>query len=160
MENRYLFRGKRVDTGEWVEGSLVTGVFFRLGQEIPYMFCPNLADYDCFEDFSEENGIFEVEPSTICQCTGLRDKNGKLIWENDIVKFEDCGEEGYEYKEGFDFENKARVEFTEGRWSLTDFLSDNSAVIDGMYDHEEFMDLWGECEVIGNIFDNPELLEV
>lgn len=160
MENRYLFRGKRVDTGEWVEGSLVTGVFFRLGQEIPYMFCPNLADYECFEDFSEENGIFEVDPSTICQCTGLKDKNGKLIWENDIVKFEDCGEEGYEYKEGFDFENKARVEFTEGRWSLTDFLSDNSAVIDGMYDHEEFMDLWGECEVIGNMIDNPELLEV
>ena len=160
MENRYLYRAKRVDTGEWVEGSLVTGVFFRLGQEIPYMFCPNLADYDCFEDFSEENGIFEVEPSTICQCTGLKDKNGKLIWENDIVKFEDCGEEGYEYKEGFDFENKARVKFTEGRWSLTDFLSDNSAVIDGMYDHEEFMDLWGECEVIGNMIDNPELLEV
>jgi uncharacterized phage protein (TIGR01671 family) len=160
MEDRYLYRAKRVDTGEWVEGSLVTGVFFRLGQEIPYMFCPNLADYDCFEDFSEENGIFEVEPSTICQCTGLRDKNGKVIWENDIVKFEDCGEEGYEYKEGFDFENKARVEFTEGRWSLTDFLSDNSAVIDGMYDHEEFMDLWGECEVIGNMIDNPELLEV
>lgn len=160
MEDRYLYRAKRVDTGEWVEGSLVTGVFFRLGQEIPYMFCPNLADYECFEDFSEENGIFEVDPSTICQCTGLKDKNGKLIWENDIVKFEDCGEEGYEYKEGFDFENKARVEFTEGRWSLTDFLSDNSAVIDGMYDHEEFMDLWGECEVIGNMIDNPELLEV
>ena len=70
MESRYLYRGKRIDNGKWVEGSLVTGVFFRLGQEIPYMFCPNLADYDCFEDFSEENGIFEVDPSTICQCTG------------------------------------------------------------------------------------------
>ena len=78
MESRYLYRGKRIDNGKWVEGSLVTGVFFRLGQEIPYMFCPNLADYDCFEDFSEENGIFEVDPSTICQCTGLKDKNGNL----------------------------------------------------------------------------------
>lgn len=91
---------------------------------------------------------------------GKRIDNGKKIWENDIVKFEDWGEEGYEYKEGFDFENKARVEFTEGRWSLTDFASDNSGVIDEMYNHAEFMNLWGECEVIGNVFDNPELLEV
>lgn len=86
MNNRYLYRAKRTDNGEWVEGSLITGVFFRLGQDIPYILCPGKADYDCFEDFSEENGIFEVDPSTICQCTGLKDKNGKLIWENDVCR--------------------------------------------------------------------------
>ena len=153
MEDRYLFRGKRIDTGEWIVGSLLvdkqqdidTGEQIEITGIYP-------SEY---KDFAKK-----IDPSTICQCTGLKDKNGKLIWENDIVKFEDCGEEGYEYKEGFDFENKARVEFTEGRWSLTDFLSDNSIVIDGMYDYEEFMDLWGECEVIGNMIDNPELLEV
>lgn len=153
MEDRYLFRGKRIDTGEWIVGSLLvdkqqdidTGEQIEITGIYP-------SEY---KDFAKK-----IDSSTICQCTGLKDKNGKLIWENDIVKFEDCGEEGYEYKEGFDFENKARVEFTEGRWSLTDFLSDNSIVIDGMYDYEEFMDLWGECEVIGNMIDNPELLEV
>lgn len=153
MENRYLFRGKRIDTGEWIVGSLLvdkqqdidTGEQIEITGIYP-------SEY---KDFAKK-----IDPTTICQCTGLKDKNGNLIWENDIVKFEDCGEEGYEYKEGFDFENKARVEFTEGRWSLTDFLSDNSIVIDGMYDYEEFMDLWGECEVIGNMIDNPELLEV
>lgn len=146
MVNRYLFRAKRIDNSEWMIGNLIQtddGVYI-IQNYVPQHLIKN----------------YEVNLATICQCTGLKDNNGKLIWENDIVKFEDCGEEGYEYKEGFDFENKARVEFTEGRWSLTDFLSDNSAVIDGMYDHEEFMDLWGECEVIGNIFDNPELLEV
>lgn len=146
MEMRYWFRGTRIDIGEWMIGNLIQtddGVYI-IQNYVPQYLIKH----------------YEVVPSTICQCTGLRDKNGKLIWENDIVKFEDCGEEGYEYKEGFDFENKARVEFTEGRWSLTDFVSDNSAVIDGMYDHAEFMDLWGECEVIGNKFDNPELLEV
>nr|DAR19245.1 MAG TPA: YopX protein [Caudoviricetes sp.] len=140
-----LFRGKHMHVctenkhldGTWVEGYL--------------------ADENHINDGKCE---FLIDPETICQYTGLTDKNGKKIWENDIVEFEDCGEEGYEYKEGFDFENRARVEFTEGRWSLTDFVGDNSAVIDEMYDHAEFMNLWGECEVIGNIFDNPELLEV
>lgn len=148
MEDRYLCKAKRTDNGEWVIGGLVRYGF--TGRE-KYYIVPSYAS-DLY--------TLEIDPSTICWCTGLKDKNGNLIWENDIVKFEDCGEEGYEYKEGFDFENKARVEFTEGRWSLTDFVSDNSAVIDGMYNHAEFMDLWGECEVIGNKFDNPELLEV
>lgn len=143
MESRYLFRGKRVDTGEWVEGSLVTGVFFRLGQEIPYMFCPNLADYDCFEDFSEENGIFEVDPSTICQCTGLVDKNGNLIWENDIANCMDAECCGYiswnESEAGFYF----------------DVLLE-----DGRFEEEHIYDYQDCMEVIGNVFDNPELLEV
>lgn len=142
MELRYLFKGKTI-CGDWVRGLLA-----------------NNGDKWYISNNAGRPFAFEIRPDTICQCTGLKDKNGKMIWENDIVKFEDCGEEGYEYKEGFDFENKARVEFTEGRWSLTDFVSDNSAVIDGMYDHAEFMDLWGECEVVGNKFDNPELLEV
>lgn len=138
MEDRYLYRGKRVDTGEWVEGSLVTGVFFRLGQEIPYMFCPNLADYDCFEDFSEENGIFEVEASTICQCTGLKDKNGKLIWENDIVKI-----------------NNSEVNTL---ITFRDFEIICTIPREKYYKHR--LEHTTEYEVVGNVFDNPELLEV
>lgn len=142
MENRFLFRAKRKDNGEWTEGFL-------------------LKRWDGLWIFSIDEKFADlIIPSTICQCTGLKDKNGKLIWENDIVSFEDTGEEGYEYKEGFDFVNKAKVEFAEGRWSLTDFVSDNSGVMDEMYDHAEFMEFWQYCEVIGNKFDNPELLEV
>lgn len=139
MESRYLYRGKRIDNGKWVEGSLVTGVFFRLGQEIPYMFCPNLADYDCFEDFSEENGIFEVDPSTICQCTGLKDKNGRLIWENDIVK---CGNTTAVIWD----EHFASWCLTKKCWMFHHFFGESQSPED--------------CEVIGNTFDNPELLEV
>ena len=139
MESRYLYRGKRIDNGKWVEGSLVTGVFFRFGQEIPYMFCPNLADYDCFEDFSEENGIFEVDPSTICQCTGLKDKNGRLIWENDIVK---CGNTTAVIWD----EHFASWCLTKKRWMFHHFFGESQSPED--------------CEVIGNTFDNPELLEV
>ena len=153
MNDRYLYRGKRIDTGEWVEGSLVTGVFFRLGQEIPYMFCPNLADYDCFEDFSEENGIFEVDPSTICQCTGLRDKNGKLIWENDIlhngnyfvVKWNaPCAR--------FDIVLNNLHNIPIGKWEpmICDWKNN---------DFKEYRKAV-DYEVIGNKFDNPEMLEV
>lgn len=153
MEMRYLFKAKRLDNGEWVQGCYI---------------------YDIDRDSSESLNEFAhriqplyahayaepVNPSTICQCTGLKDKNGNLIWENDIVKFEDYGEEqGPEYKEGYEYENNARVEFAEGRWSLTDFADDNSAVMDNMDNHAEFTELWSNSEVIGNVFDNPEMLE-
>lgn len=142
MKERYLFKAKRVDNGEWIEG-LLTKMW---GQY--HIINPD-----------DENVAYPIEEATICQCTGLRDKNDKLIWENDIVEFEDTGEEGYEYKEGFDYINRAMVEFAEGRWSLTEFASENSGVMEEMYDHAEFMGIWEYCKVIGNKIDNPELLE-
>lgn len=145
MQDRYLYRAKRVDTGEWVEGSLVTGVFFRLGQEIPYMFCPNLADYDCFEDFSEENGIFEVDPSTICQCTGLRGKNGKMIWENDILM-------AYLDEDHLEDVTYAKVEWNGFGWIIQENNSEDQEYLDDF--------VMENYEVCGNTIDNPELLEV
>lgn len=166
MENRYLYRAKRVDTGEWVEGSLVTGVFFRLGQEIPYMFCPNLADYDCFEDFSEENGIFEVEPSTICQYTGLKDKNGKLIFENDILMCHGNPKELVKVTFGkFAVINAETLESVDEviGWHYevipTDSLSKCEPFCLSMPLTEEYVKAC-EFEVVGSVFDNQELLEV
>lgn len=137
-----LFKAKRIDNGEWVEGDL----FHTYGNRV-------------FIVKMSPNNMHEVSPDTICQYTGLTDKNGNKIWENDVLEFEDTGEEGYEYIEGFDFVNRARVEFEEARWSLTDFASENSAVVEEMYNHAEFMEFWQYCKVIGNCFDNPELLE-
>ena len=125
MESRYLYRGKRIDNGEWVEGYL------------SYPFCTEYYFYA-----KDSLGFFcrcVVDAATICQCTGLKDKNGKLIWENDIVK---CG-------------NTTVVSWNEyfASWCL--------AKKGWMYHH-----FFGEsqepkdCEVIGNTFDNPELLEV
>lgn len=149
MEDRYLFKAKRLNNGEWVVGNLITNVFFRLGQSIPYILCPDKADYDCFEDFSEENGIFEVDPSTICRYAGREDKNGKLIWENDIVKFDT-----------YCYEKLASSTISQIKW-CNDLCALSLVVNDrgtrGTLGH--LMDLNKEIEVIGNIFDNAELLE-
>lgn len=140
MNDRYLFKAKKTDSEEWVIGNLITNVFFRLGQSIPYILCPDKAEYDCFEDFTEENGIFEVRPDTICQCTGLKDKNGKLIWENDIVVCRDFTEEKYviAWKQ-----DEACFEYQQYGCSIMNFEQLSGC----------------EVEVIGNIFDNKELLE-
>lgn len=147
MNDRYLFKAKRVDSGEWTMGSLITGVFFRLGQSIPYILCPDEANYDCFDDFAEENGVFEVDPSTICQCTGLKDKNGKLIWENDVFR------ENHSDRIGV-------VKFGEHEgeygWCI-EWISEKAKYyrVDFLYWQKEVT-----LEVVGNAIDNPELLEV
>lgn len=144
MEDRYLFKGKRVDDGEWVVGNLITNVFFRLGKSIPYILCPDKAEYDCFEDFSEGNGIFEVQPDTICRCTGSKDKNGKLVWENDLAKdeagnlFKVFWQENY-YQFSWICVKSEKLPIGV-KWNLWNFKS-------------------SEIEVIGNAIDNPELLE-
>jgi len=70
MNDRYLFKAKRTDNGEWIVGYL-----YRLSENNP--------PFIMLRKYGES---YEVDEHTICQCTGLKDKNGNLIWENDFVK--------------------------------------------------------------------------
>ena len=82
MEDRYLFKAKRIDNGEWEIGSLIA---LPTGEYEISNKCNNPPDCDPMWD--KVVITHKVEPSTICQCTGLKDKNGNMIWENDVIKY-------------------------------------------------------------------------
>lgn len=150
MEDRYLFKAKKTDSEEWVIGYY--GVIGKrnviIEKYVENYYCPDTCK------FRHGNQIHEVNSKTICQCTGLRDKNGKLIWENDIVKdlFSDvCAKIKYgSYQNCFDSTKTEHVGFYVG-WS-------NKHT--GRYRKD--LGYWinmVDAEIVGNIFDNPELLE-
>nr|DAW09170.1 MAG TPA: YopX protein [Caudoviricetes sp.] len=138
-----LFKGKRIDNGEWVEGyyteskgKTFIGIDISIGiDDIFEVFCTPVIRW------------LEVDPETLCQFTGLCDKNGKKIWENDIVNHNgkyapvkfgmycssfDCGKYNFGFYVDFPEETFYRKEL--GYWCR-------------------------KVEVAGDIFDNPELLQ-
>lgn len=146
MQERYLFRGKRIDNGEWVIGNRiddgVTGQVFihTVGNSVNES--DKVGEEGCLQFVA-----FEVAPATICQCTGLKDKNGNLIWENDIVAYWDS----YSTESGLaeaDCIGKVVWDDETISFQVTNRLSAESYEV-----------LGDECSVIGNVFDNPELLE-
>lgn len=128
MVDRYLFKAKRIDNGEWVVGYL-----YRLSENNP--------PFIMLRKYGEN---YEVDEHTICCCTGLKDKNGTLIWENDIAK----DEKGSLYKA---FWQNNYYQFS---WICVKSEIFQSGIKWDLYVMRSF-----EIEVIGNIFDNPELLE-
>lgn len=140
MNREILFKAKRIDNGGWVEGQYVyiTNSLTEDGKPIKHLICNGT---NIFNDL--------IDPDTLCQYTGLTDKNGNKIWENDIISIA-----AYSYDEPEDdyFGVVAYCE-KDACWSLNN--------------NEKYGEIICECfgsyttEIInhGNIFDNPELLE-
>ena len=133
MNDRYLYRAKRMDNGEWTYGYLY-GIWER--KYILWGMTNNVPD------------MTEVDPSTICQCTGLKDEDGKKIFEGDIVGYIDCTSTENGYSEHYCRGLVAWDEET-ASFQVTERLSAESYEV-----------LDRGCNVLGNIFDNPELMEV
>lgn len=132
-----LFKAKRVDNGEWIEG------YYAECKGKSFIGINIFID-DMFEVFcTPVIKWFEVDPETICQFTGLYDKNGKRIWENDVVWLV-C--DGKEHIYQIVWDN-----------SELDFKAANGEENYGT--NYEYLLCCDEIEVIGNIFDNPELLQ-
>ena len=141
-----LFRAKRIDDSEWVEGYYA---MMGKGNLIRHYIVQNCALTGLFED-PEDNMYFndvEIDPETLCQYTGLKDKNGNRIWENDIVRTTKFGKDdgnGHNYA-GFDV---FVVKWDDGgfalfnKWRRFNLRTDEKSY-----------------EILGKVFDNPELLK-
>ena len=144
MENRYLFKGKRLDNGEWVTGNLIQNPFFK---GVRSWISSEQEDKTRLRSISRTQALWnsiEVDSSTICQCTGLKDKNGKLIWENDIMV-------AHLDKDNPEDITYVIVAWRENGWVTIENGSDDLNPIDD-FTTENF-------EVVSTRFDNPELLE-
>ena len=136
-EHMGLFRGKRIDTGEWVEGALIP---WKDGDaEI----CASATDN------AIEMDKFLVGPDTIGECTGKMDVNGKKVFEHDILQLYTVWVDGTRTKSvkvivQWWKNDQCYVLTTKEGYLCDDF---------GNYGRPEYF------EVIGNIHDNPELLK-
>ena len=134
-----LFKAKRIDNGKWVEGCYVEcngktfiGINISIYGDIFEVFCTPIIRW------------LEVNTETLCQFTGLCDKNGNKIWENDILK----AHLDESYPEDATYET---VE-----WGVAGWVGHETGSTDKEYLNEFDLEHY---EVVGNIFDNKELLQ-
>ena len=140
------FRGKRVDNGEWVYGD-VMHIFPYKVKIIPH-------DFNCPENFARQTTHLVVHPESVGQFTGLLTKSRKEIFDKDIVGGHPHGTVEVRWNDEFATYS--------GYWSEKHIDEETGEAViverEQMFSNE-LKDCFNEWEVIGNSFDNPELLK-
>ena len=134
--DRHICRAKDIKTGEWVYG-----YYIHCDGEINHgraFILSKVTGIHRYNGAADIHGFIEVDPETVCQCTGVPDKKGKMLFEHDIVKMRS-------YNRGC---HETEVYFKNGKFA-----------VDGS--HYSFKDICSNSvEFVRSKFDNPELLEV
>ena len=133
-----LFRGKRLDNGEWVYGYFVKMLW-------EYSIIP----------LEDENTVYPVVLETVGQYTGLKDKTGRKIFEGDVVS---CPSNVCRPLFNYDTARETYIYEVVYQDELTAFIMKNKDKQALSYEYLLLVGTVDKCEVIGNIFDNPELL--
>lgn len=141
------FRGKCLESDTWIYGSLFNSIWRKSadGSRVCYIFPDNMLDDDngggdCWEDFAEVAEQYEVAPATVGQYTGLKDKNGREIYEGDIIGGSNGSINGWEWP------FKSEIKWNDEECGF------NPPILG-------YMDSTHYYNVLGNIYDNPDLLK-
>lgn len=159
--NRYIVKAKSLVSGQWV-----MGYYYKMAETTHCLIgeCPSAPVhhyilYETMTDWELPNQMlqYEIDPDTICACTELKDKNGNIIFEHDILK-------GFTYP--YKFENEYNYYgicnwFTESKAFMIYTVKNPESNVSGIsHSNVELMENWNPAiwEIIGNEFDNSELL--
>lgn len=145
-----LFKGKKKDNGEWIEGYLLDGGM--PGEKRIFIGKLVIGKWTIMADEFDE-----VDPDTICEYTGLTDKNGKKIWESDIISYQrdndDCPFPNKDTKKRF---GKVFYQGFRSTFAIGMGKNGSRSINDDLW---KYVQNGNRVEVIGNQFDNPELLQ-
>lgn len=137
---KILFRGKRVDTGEWVFGQLLSNISYSK---------PLIITSADLEDNGEVSwDYYPVEPATVGQFIGMKDMNGKQIFEGDVVVYDNTPYTAYAHRV------TGEIVWHKLAWQFK--YAEDESVYHYLLGTEDLF--WAKSVVIGTIHDNPELV--